>query len=903
MVNSDSATAAHESVAETALDSGSWLSRLEALPSVPLLTGLVGLTLLSTSVAIWQDPSRAWPSLLWIAPAVFLLVALRRKLRDRSFARDKARLASLVAVFVGLGTAGTHLMSLGQAADTQHLLLWWLIGLGGMLLPTPLLGWAQVGAIALVPFAPWGVWLSATSGLIIASGGRLGGQFLQQHLAAELEETRGQLQHKEERETELEEAASRYEDLISEASDILICLDVEGRATRISDGLESLTGWGVNQWCNQPFASLLHPEDRTPLAEFLATPTNEGVIPRTWRLLSRSGDFAEVQLKVIRHQGSEGLLGFTVIASDMSREKLLAQLLEESEERFRLAAKGANDGLWDWDIQKGTIFFSDRWKAMIGHSADEIDNRPEEWFSRLHPDDVRQVRSAILLHLDGESESFETNYRLKNKEGAYQWMACRGLAVRDGASKASRMVGSQTDVTSFKENERQLLHDAFHDPLTGLANRALFIDRLAHAIKRFKSNRNYFFALLFLDLDRFKVINDSLGHEAGDRMLSRTARRLEACVRGGDTVARLGGDEFTVLLEDIRSAADATRVAEKIQRELSRPFSLGGQEVFTTASIGIAFSKTGYDKPVELLRDADIAMYRAKMQGKARHEVFDHEMHARAVALLQTENDIRRALDRKEFTVYYQPIVSMKTGELQGFEALVRWEHPDRGLLLPGEFLDVADDTGLIMPISWWVLREACRQLRLWQKRFATGTPLSASVNLSARHFTQPDLADELTAALASAGLEPQWLNLEITEGALMEDKAIDQLTRLKALGVDLHLDDFGTGYSSLNYLHRFPIDASKIDRSFVSGMVEDPEKAQIVQTIVNLSHNLGMKVVAEGVETAEQAARLRLLNCEYAQGFLYSRPLPAYEADKLIASLYGTRSPKARQFRLPACG
>jgi diguanylate cyclase (GGDEF)-like protein len=470
-------------------------------------------------------------------------------------------------------------------------------------------------------------------------------------------------------------------------------------------------------------------------------------------------------------------------------------------------------------------------------------------------------------------------------------MAARVFAGRGKSGNACRMGGSTTDITRFKLTEEQLQHDAFHDTLTGLANRALFTDRLARAVQRTKTDRTYCFAVLFLDLDRFKVVNDSLGHEAGDHLLVETARRLESCIRDQDTVARLGGDEFTILIEEADDPTEATRVAERIQKAIKKPFVLGGQEAFTTASIGIAFSQTGYDNPNDILRDADIAMYRAKMAGKARHEVFDHRMHAKAVELLQLESDLRRSIQREELEVHYQPIVVLESGEISGFEALVRWRHPQRGLMSPGEFLPIAEETGLIIPMGWWILREACRQTRTWQKRFPDKSNLTVSVNLSPKHLSQPDVVQQIEQALKVTSLPPKTLKLEITEGAIMEDSAIEPLEKLKALKVDLHLDDFGTGYSSLRYLHKFPIDASKIDRSFIAKVVEDAETQQIVKAMVTLSHALGMKVVAEGVETADQAAYLRDLDCEYGQGFLYSPAIEGASAERMLESLLGVRA------------
>lgn len=440
-----------------------------------------------------------------------------------------------------------------------------------------------------------------------------------------------------------------------------------------------------------------------------------------------------------------------------------------------------------------------------------------------------------------------------------------------------------------KRAESQLVHHAFHDALTGLPNRALLINRLEHTLARAKRRQNGAFAVLFLDLDRFKVVNDSLGHLVGDRLLVEFAQRIQKCLRVGDTVARLGGDEFAILLEDLQCITDATHIAECIQHALQPSFNLGGHEVFTTTSIGIALSTTAYQKPDELLRDADTAMYRAKLLGKARYVVFNQTMHAIAVERLQLENDLRRALERQEFELHYQPIISLQTGFLTGFEALIRWQHPTRGLVSPVGFIPAAEETGLIIPISYWVLREACDQMNKWQKQFPATKPLTISVNLSAKQFIQIDLVKQVSQILHETQLTASSLKLEITESAIMENtqSATSVLLQLKALGIELCMDDFGTGYSSLSYLRRFPIDTLKIDRSFVSHMEIGNENLEIVQTIITLAHNLNMAVVAEGVETAAQLFKLKAMICEFGQGYFFARPLDATAAWALIANYY----------------
>jgi diguanylate cyclase (GGDEF)-like protein len=450
----------------------------------------------------------------------------------------------------------------------------------------------------------------------------------------------------------------------------------------------------------------------------------------------------------------------------------------------------------------------------------------------------------------------------------------------------------ENEVAERKQVEEQLLHNAFHDGLTGLANRALFMDHLKLALGRAERLEAYQFAVLFLDLDRFKVINDSLGHMAGDQLLVEIARRMETAMRPGDTVSRLGGDEFTVLLDDLKDASEAEAVAERLQRELAVPFNVGGHELFTTASIGIALSATGYHRPGDILRDADTAMYRAKQLGKARHELFDQAMqamHARAMDQLGLERDLRSAVERQELFLQYQPIVSLDTGSLRGFEALVRWQHPQRGIIEPAKFIPIAEETGLIIQIGKWVLEEACGQMSRWQKLSPMDEPLPMSVNLSGKQFLQPDLLEQIQEALRKTGLDARSLKLEITETVVMEniETAIRTLEQLQALGVELSIDDFGTGYSSLSYLQRFPVSTLKIDRSFISRMTEHDGTAEIVRTIMNLAQNLGMDVVAEGVETEQQSTQLRALACEFAQGYYFSRPMDRNVAEALFLKCF----------------
>ena len=572
---------------------------------------------------------------------------------------------------------------------------------------------------------------------------------------------------------------------------------------------------------------------------------------------------------------------------DISERRRAERALRQSEERYALAERGANDGLWDWDLATNRVYFSPRWKQMLGLREDEAGGEPEAWFGRVHPDDRDRLSGEVARHLSGDSANLEVEHRIRHADGTWRWVLLRGTAVRDAQGKATRMAGSQTDVTERKEAEEKLLHDALHDALTGLPNRSLFMDRLRQAMAFQQRKPELRFAVLYLDVDRFKNINESLGHAMGDRLLVSVGKRLLECIRPGDTVARLGGDEFALLLEDYGSAEDPARCAERIQAELASAHDLGGVEVFATASIGIAVAGRGYTRPEELLRDADTAMYRAKELGRARHAVFHPAMHAHARAQLQLETDLYRALERNELRLAFQPIVSLSTGLIAGCEALVEWQHPKRGRTPPAEFIPAAEETGLIRPIGDWVLRESCKAARGFADRLPRSAPIAVSVNLSARQLLRAELLEQVRSALQQSGLEPHRLRLEVTESVIMENAgpASLLLAQIKALGVHLLLDDFGTGYSSLSYLHNFRFDTLKLDRSFVARIDSSGKHAEIVRTILSLARALGMDVVAEGVETPAQVAQLQLLHCDYAQGYYFARPMDAAQLAGLLES------------------
>ena len=570
-------------------------------------------------------------------------------------------------------------------------------------------------------------------------------------------------------------------------------------------------------------------------------------------------------------------------AAELSRDRAERELratLRESQERYALAARGSNDGLWDWNMVTGELFVSDRWKEILG--CTDAPKTCEEWLSLIASEDRQRVEGEVHRHMSGETAKFESEYRIRTGD---RWVSCRGAITHDADGRPTRFAGSITDITRRKKSEAQFVFEATHDHLTGLPNRSTFHDRLEHAIAINRDDHVYDFAVLFLDLDRFKLVNDSLGHAAGDALLCEVARRVQQSLRPSDTVARLGGDEFTILAENIAGGHDAAQIAMRVLAELGLPFRVLGHEMFVTGSIGIALSASSYASADEIVRDADTAMDRAKAKGGGRCEIFDPNMHSQAVLRLQTEMDLRRAIDRDEFFLAYHPVVSLTTGELHGFEALLRWQHPTRGLVMPADFIGVAEETRLIVPIGAAALQRVCRQLDEWSD--GLDTPLTVSVNLSLRQLEDPHLPELLERLATEHALDRWRLRLEITESAIMEDAETGMaiFSKIRALGIDLAVDDFGTGYSSLSYLVNMPITTLKIDRSFVANLDRSRESEEMVRTIVNLAHNLGLSTVAEGVETVDQVRRLIALGCDHAQGYFFGRPMMAKPARQLVAA------------------
>jgi diguanylate cyclase (GGDEF)-like protein/PAS domain S-box-containing protein len=569
------------------------------------------------------------------------------------------------------------------------------------------------------------------------------------------------------------------------------------------------------------------------------------------------------------------------------------EALRRSTERCELAIRGSQDGIWDWNITSGEVFYAARFKELLEYEESEFPARFETFKSHLHPEDrAATVRAIQQRGTDGKT--YDIVHRMRTKSGQWRWFRSRGVVIRNDQGKACRIAGSISDVTRLKSVETELLHAARIDKLTGLPNRALLLDRLQQALDRAACAKDRHVAIMFLDFDRFKIINDSLGHPIGDELLKEISDRIRQHVRTsvsvsrvseGDTAARLGGDEFVVLLDNLRRPEDVLGVAARLLEAFARPYQIGSHEIFSTASIGIVMNNCDYTRAEDMLRDADTAMYEAKRTGKARYVVFDASMREHIQRRLRLENDLRKAIAAEQMFLVYQPIVSLETGSVSGVEALLRWRHPVEGAIGPVEFIPIAEDAGLILPIGEWVLREGCQQLARWQRSLGAAAPETMSINLSRKQFVSPTLTATIRGIIEDAGIAPGSVQLEITESACMQDlpSAIIAMEAIKAIGAKLAIDDFGTGYSSLASLQQFPIDVLKIDRSFINEVDTDQDTSALVHALTALARNLGIVTVAEGIEQPGQLAALREMGCEYAQGYYFAKPMAPEDVETLI--------------------
>jgi diguanylate cyclase (GGDEF)-like protein/PAS domain S-box-containing protein len=672
----------------------------------------------------------------------------------------------------------------------------------------------------------------------------------------------------------------RFRSLSASAPNGIYALDLQGRLLYANDRLVELTGLSHDQLTGTGWLDMIHPDERERVVSESGPAAVERRLATEFRIVRPDGAVRWVRTRASELRGSSGEhAGFVGSLEDVTSELEALREISAREAEYRMLAENSSDFLARHAPDGTYRYCSPACVAITGYSPEELIGTSP--FRLVAAEDRDAVRAYARLVSERE-EPATAAYRLRCKDGQLRWLETTARAVRD-ESGVRELVSVTRDISERKQAEIELSHAALHDTLTGLPNRALFLDRLGLALRR-TERRSGSVAVLFCDLDRFKVVNDSLGHDAGDRLLVDVAGRIVTALRPADTVARFGGDEFTILCEDIAGEIEAATIAQRIVDVFRDPFLLEDGEVFLATSVGIAIARGNDDRAEDLIRDADAAMYRAKERGKGRYEIFDEAMRADAVARLETESALRRAVERGELRLHYQPEVDLATGAVRGFEALVRWDHPARGLLGPNAFIPLAEETGLIVPIGEWVLREAATEAARWAT--ASSEPLTLSVNLSARQLAQQDLVAMVRRAMAETGIDPATLCLEITESAVMESGSATtaQLRALKSLGIRLAIDDFGTGFSSLAHLRRFPVDVLKIDGTFVAGLGHEPQDASIAAAVISLAHALGLDTVAEGIETEEQLTILRSLGCDLGQGYLFGRPAPIDETVQLLA-------------------
>ena len=577
-------------------------------------------------------------------------------------------------------------------------------------------------------------------------------------------------------------------------------------------------------------------------------------------------------------------------------EKKLKQALRESEQRYAVATQVIDEGLWSWDLSCDRVDYSSRWKLMVGCSDEEIKNSPVEWLVRVHPSDIERLRQNLANCRYGITTRFEMEYALLHKDGQYRQMLVKCAVVTNSQGKVSYLIGSQSDITERQKIKAQLDYHAFHDRLTNLPNRQFFIEKLKE-LSQLGEDRGYCFGILYLDLDRFKNINHSFGNGTGDRLLIEIVRRLKSCLGAQDLLARSGGDEFAILSVSFAREDYACEVASRIQQEFSEPVKVGEYSILVSTSIGIAApcavtccSSIDESNLIERFQDAEVAMQQAKAKGRACTRLFEPSSYRQTLEKIESENYLEKAIEQKQFVLHYQPIVKLEDHQLIGFEALIRWQHPTKGLIYPNNFIPLAENTGLIMPIGWWVLRCACLQIVQWQQDYDHAKSMFISVNITSKQLSQPYAGDMIAEILSETGLNPCCLKLEITESEIIENIALVLTTveKLKTLGVQLSMDDFGTGYSSLNYLHCLPVDTLKIDRSFIQDLESDRHKLELVKTIIKLAEVFDLDIIAEGIESEFQNQQLIELQCKYGQGYLFSKPVPSSVAATLLSKNAG---------------
>ncbi|MDE3095466.1 MAG: EAL domain-containing protein [Chloroflexota bacterium] len=698
------------------------------------------------------------------------------------------------------------------------------------------------------------------------------------HLYAELDASREELRQSEE----------RFRSLVQNASDLITIVDADGILQYASPSVERLMGYGRDEWLGRSLIEMLHPDDVGRGAASLAAVIAEPGVhpPTTLRVRHADGSWRYIETTANNLLDIPSVRGVVHNSHDVTERWHAEAALRQSEERFRSLVQHASDMITVIDADTTVRYQSPSVARVLGRAPEDIVGT--KLSDLVHPDDVGSML-AVLSEVVSKGDGLAVaEARMLHSDGSWRSLEFIGTDQRHNPAIGG-MVLNIRDVTERKSLERQLRYQALHDPLTKLANRTRFADRLDHALIR-AARTGQMVAVLFMDLDNFKAVNDSLGHAAGDLLLTTVAERVQGCLRPGDTVARLGGDEFAILLEDVGAVDDATAVTTRIFAALDAPFELEGKELLVRASVGIAVGGQGGQAADAdaLLRDADLAMYVAKSKGKARYEVFDPSMQVSMMERLELLADLQRAVERQEFVLHYQPVMLLKTGELFGVEALVRWDHPRRGQIQPKEFIPLAEESGAIVPLGVWVLQEACRQAKAWQTKYPMSQTWTMSVNVSVKQLQHPAFAGEVARVLKQSRLDPHRLILEITESVMMHDmeSTMERLRQLKALGVRLAIDDFGTGYSSLSYLRQFPFDLLKIDKSFIDDVGRVAGRREMTSAIIELGKTLDLELVAEGIERTDQLARLQALECELGQGFYFHEPLDAAAIERLFATL-----------------
>ncbi len=675
----------------------------------------------------------------------------------------------------------------------------------------------------------------------------------------------------------LRESEEKYRDLVENMSEVLYALDKDGRITYVSPVVEQLGGYTPSELIGRSFTEFIHPDDLLPLAESFQRTVSGNLEPSEFRIFTKSGEIRWVRTSSRPVFEGDRIIGLRAVMMDITERKQAEETLRRSETKFRTLTETVAAAVF---IFQGTRlrYVNSLTEALTGYEREEL--LAMHFWEMIHPDFRELVKERGLARQRGERVPTHYEVKLVTKNGDERWVDFT-LGVIEFEGKPA-VLGTGFDITERKRAEETIKHMAYHDSLTDLPNRTLFQDRLTVALAQARRKRRTA-AVMFLDLDRFKVVNDTVGHALGDDLLQGVAERLTGLVREGDAVARVGGDEFTLLLAEVERAEDMIEIAERVLDTLRQPWVLNGHEFRITASIGIAMFPNDGEDADSLLRNADTAMYRAKDQGRDNYKLYTPAMNARIAERLALENSLRHGLERGEFLVYYQPQVDIASGRIVGMEALVRWQHPERGLVFPAEFIPVAEETGLIVPLGAWVMRTACAQNKAWQA--AGFPPMRVAVNLSARQFQQRNFTEMVDEVLKEADLEARWLQLEITEGVAMQDveSNIAVLRELRQMGVQIAIDDFGTGHSSLSYLSRLPIDVVKIDRTFVQDLTTDPNGAAIARSIIVMAHNLKLRVIAEGVETEEQLAFLKKRRCDEMQGYLFSKPAPAEAFEEML--------------------